>query len=73
MNRIFTNGSNSHLPHQDDFIEVLRAAPSLRYLDYSGYTSDMPSEVAAALCGGVQRVRELYLQTTNKVSLALHV
>ncbi|KAK3915710.1 F-box/LRR-repeat protein 2 [Frankliniella fusca] len=52
---------------QDDFIEVLHRAPSLRYLDYSGYTCDMPAEVAAALSGGVSRVRELYLQTTSQI------
>ena len=54
---------------QDEFVQVLRWAPSLRYLDYSGYTCDMPEEVATALCSGVQRVHELYLQTTNKVEL----
>ncbi|KAE8746575.1 hypothetical protein FOCC_FOCC006689 [Frankliniella occidentalis] len=52
---------------QNDFIEVLRRAPSLRYLDYSGYTCDMPAEVADALSSGVSRVRELYLQTTSQI------
>lgn len=52
---------------QDDFVEVVLQAPCLRYLDYSGYTSAMPAAVSAALSGGVRRVRELYLQTTNKI------
>ena len=54
---------------QDDVIEVLRVAPMLRYLDYSGYTCDMPAEVCEGIASGLRRVQELYLQTTNQVTV----